>query len=227
MGWTPSANPMGIFAGEEPPAFLNISDIQLAFECGGDSSYDSICPSGSVGGAVTATFTNTASHCTDPDNSATLDGLTCQFSDDWISWFVMQFDFTLAGISNIAPNGYIDEIEIEYTSETAATRFRSCPLNGWPTNLSHDDRESCPDPAVMVDGQLYPGVVTETITAGSPTSYGSGKVQLRMIDSTVPDESDWGAPRKVYNRNNAKIDVGKSVWIAKVLCLLFLITADC
>ncbi len=229
---------MNLFAPDEPPAYLNIGKVKFVFGCGGSKYTFTHDSEPSLGGTTTPTFTDTAWPCSplggDPENKDALDALTRVWAIEFLEWFKIQFDYTFAGVCAIEPNGFIDEMEIDYTPDMVSTRIRSGPWNGYPLALGHED----PDCQSPPSGNMFIGVVTEKITAASsivPTdpgdepsgaAFGHGKVQLFF-----PGEggaSDYaGKPVLTNNWFPTEIPVDSRVTVAKIDCQLFIVSASC
>jgi hypothetical protein len=177
----------------------------------------------------TFVFTDDAMPCFDPNaedpttptNQASLDALTMQFATDFLNWYVLQFDYCFAGTVAVQPNGFIDEIEFDMTGDVALTRIRTGPLNGWPTNLGHDD-PNCP---VGPDGSKLLGIATTLITAGSGTTYGNGMVQLYQPGQT--SATSLGNPVPISNWFNTEVAAGSNVIAFRIGCIIFVGPANC
>ncbi len=235
-GYTPTEDmePVGttLFSVDVPPDYLDIGNVAIYFgaECAdsGAGTYLSTCKllnhDGSpLDGSRTVTFTDDALPCfssgSDPDNKMALDDLTCQFADDFQGWLSMQFDYVFAGTVNIQPNGFIDEVEVDYNAGMAKTRIRTMPLNGWPRELGHED-QNCQH---LAEGNLVLGVVTVDIPANS--TNGPGKVQIYRQTNSGTVSS--GSPVKVSNWFGVKVVKDKHVIIGRIGCRFYVVSADC
>ncbi len=236
-GFSPTGNmePVGttLFSVDVPPDYLDIGSITISFggDCtdAGGGGYLSKCElldsKGSpLNGARIIAFTDTALPCytTDPatpDNQMALDTLTCQFADDFQRWLSIQFDYVFAGAVNIQPNGFIDEIEVDYNAGMAKTRMRSMPLNGWPRELGHED----PDCQHLATGNLVLGVVTVDIPANSTNGPGMVQIYRQTNSGTVA----IGSPVKVSNWFGVKVVKNKHVILGRIGCRFYVVSADC
>lgn len=213
-----------IFASSKEPAYLNIGSVNISFGCR-DNVYVSTFDNPSAPGAFEElAFTDSASICGPsslPTNKSELDDLTSQFGGDFLQWLSTQFDYVFAGIVDVEPNGYIDQIEFDMSGHMSKTRIMSMPLNGWPTELGHQD-PGCPS---APPGGLMLGVATTDIQAASGTTYGTGMFQPYSAGST--SATTLGSPIAINNWFPTKILSGANLIAGNIGCRLFVISAAC
>jgi hypothetical protein len=147
---------MGFLVDNNPAAYINIGKIAIVYNskyCSGlpsdtiPSSYLSTFSISASSGALTYTIKSTClayydvASPSDATNKSTLDQLTQQFAQDYISWKKVTFDYMFAGIINPVMSGLYDVVEFDYLSERdlCRTRAYSYPLNWTVQNLGHFD----------------------------------------------------------------------------------------
>lgn len=218
------------FKAGNPNAYLDIAVVNVSFGCGGNNYLGRYNSTASESGQSKVVFTDDAQPCYEPlsdtpTNISNLDDLTHQFGADFLKWLGIQFDYQFAGICNIQPNAYIDEIELDYTSTMASTRIRSMPWNGWPNKLGHTDPDCPAGPPGVIGFGVTAGVITAASGSGEFRTFGAGPFTVYW--SVAPSTGQKRQNITVQSVFSSKVLSGKWFIIFKIGCDWFLGPGDC